>query len=137
MAIGIVAGDAAAEPENFAHAEKIPEALFDCVATQSRIPIWIEQTRFGREQRGGTIHLDRAAFQDHARIKNRNIEKLRETCRHNFIKIERRILVSPGIVIPVSNCELWLAIAGQKNWPVIAAPRLVCRNEMKRDSFHR
>ncbi len=137
VAIGIIAGDAVAEPENFAYAEKIPEALLDFIATQLRIAIWIQETRFGSKQCAPAVYLDRAAFQYHAWIKNRQIEKLGDACGHNFIEIEGRILATPGVVIPIDNRETRIIIARQENRPVVPAPRFVRWNPIKRDAFHR
>ena len=62
MAIGVVPGDSAAEPENFTHTQKTMKTLLDFLATQIRIAIRVEQTRFGREKRAGAVHFNCAAF---------------------------------------------------------------------------
>src|ERR1700724_1425276 len=68
-------------------------------------------------------------------MESRNFEKLGDAGRHNFVEIKRRIFVSPGVVIPVDDRQLWIDIAGQKNWAVIAAPRLVGRDLIISDAF--
>src|SRR5438477_10295640 len=70
-------------------------------------------------------------------MKNWDIEKLCRAGRHDFIEITRRILAAPGVVIPIDNRETRIGIAREKNRPVIAAPRLICWNPIKRDAVHR
>ena len=53
------------------HAEIIAQSLFDLSAASVGIAVWIKQTRFGSEQGAGAVHIDRAAFQNHVRIENR------------------------------------------------------------------
>src|SRR5205807_50435 len=84
--------------------------------------------RFTGEERARAVHFDRAAFQNHPRIKNRGFQDLGHARRHDFIEIERRIFISPCVVIPIDDREFWIDIARQKNRAVIAAPGLVRRD---------
>src|SRR6202040_1920689 len=86
----------------------------DLLSRQVRISISVEETRFGREQRARAVHLDRAAFQNHPRVKNRKSEKFRYARRQSIIKREGRIFVSPRVVIPVDHGEFWIANARGK-----------------------
>src|SRR5262249_33996663 len=96
-------GNAITEPENLADAEIIAQTLLDYIAGQIRIPIVVQQTRLGREQRAAAVHFDGAAFENHSRIENRQLQDFSNTRWHNLIEIKWRIFISPGIVIPVHN----------------------------------
>ena len=134
MPVGVVALDAVAQPENFAHAKIIAQPLLNLLPRKLRIAIWIEQTSFGGEQRACAVHLDRAAFQYHVRIINRQTQRLCHARRDDLIEIARRILAAPGIVIPIDHRQSRILGAGQKNRPVITAPRLVGRDHVKGQS---
>ena len=82
-------------------------------------------------KRAGAVHIDRAALQNHARIKDRQPRFLSDARRDHFIEIARRILAAPGVVIPIDDRQPRLLLARQENRAVIAAPRFVCRNAMK------
>ena len=77
-----------------------------------------------------------AAFEDHARIEDRQLQDFSDPGRHDFIQIEWRIFVSPRVVIPVYDHQFRVALSCQKNRPVIAAPWFVGWHSIKRDSFH-
>src|SRR5712691_12697019 len=108
MTIGVIASDASAEPENLTNTQVTMQTLLNLFAAELRIAIWIQETRFGGKQCARSIHVDRAAFQNHARIKNRHIENLRHTRRHNFVEIEWRIFVPPGVIIPIDHRKFWI-----------------------------
>ena len=65
--VGVVADDAAAEPEDVGRAEVIAEVLLDVGLGKLRVAIWVEQALLGGEQRAAAVDVDRAAFQDDAR----------------------------------------------------------------------
>ena len=128
MAVGVVALNAIAEPENLAHPEKVAQPLFNFGARAVWIAVLIKKARFAGEERACAVHFDRAAFQNHPRIKNRGFQDLGHARRHDFIEIERRIFISPCVVIPIDDREFWIDIARQKSRAVIAAPGLVRRD---------
>ena len=111
MAIGVVAFDPSAEPENLPHPQIIAQSLFNLIALQIRITIFVEETRFTREQRARAVHFNRAAFQNHPRVKNRNIQDFADTGRHNFIEVAGRIFPAPGVVIPIHDGKARLLIS--------------------------
>src|SRR5437763_756366 len=96
-----------------------PSQRIFCTPRKSRKRCWIsvliKKARFTGEERARAVHFDRAAFQNHPRIKNRGFQDLGHARRHDFIEIERRIFISPCIVIPIDDREFWIDIARQKN----------------------
>ena len=101
MTVGVVAGNTAAEPENVVDGEIIAQALLDIVARKIGIPILIQEAGLSRKLCAAAVHVYRAAFEDHVRIKNRQFQDFSEACRHDFIEIKRRVFVSPCVVTPV------------------------------------
>ena len=65
MAPGIVADDAAPEPDDFLGAEVVAQDLFGERTTELRVPrgLAVEQALLGGEQRSLAVDVDRAAFQ--------------------------------------------------------------------------
>src|SRR4029077_11684658 len=112
MAVGIVAFNSITQPKNFADAEIVAKALLDFSAREFGVAVFIEKTRFAGEKRPRPIDLDRASFQNHPRIKNRDFQDLSNARRNDFIQVERRIFISPGIVIPIDDGELWIGLSG-------------------------
>src|SRR5205807_2857453 len=123
--VGVVDFDSITQPKNLAHAEKIAQPLFNFGARAVWIAVHIKKARYASEERACAVHFDRAAFQNHLRIKNRDLQDLGHARRNDFIQIERRIFISPRIVIPVNDREFWIDIARQKNRTMIAAPGLI------------
>ena len=58
MAVGVVAFDSVAKPENLFYPEKVAKPFLNFVAGEIRIPILIEQTRLAREQRACAVHFN-------------------------------------------------------------------------------
>ena len=52
VAVGVVAGDAVVEPEDFFDAEEVAEPLFDLLAGEVRVSVRVEETGFGGEEGG-------------------------------------------------------------------------------------
>src|SRR3954464_15599379 len=49
VTVGVIAGDAIAEPENLADAEIIAQALLDVITGKIGIPIFVQEARFTGE----------------------------------------------------------------------------------------
>src|SRR2546423_4616566 len=100
----------------------------------------MQKTTLRREQGAGAIHVDRATLENHVWIKNRYPENLGDPRRHDLVEIARRIFATPGIVIPIDNRQPSRRrgiVARQKDRAVIAAPRFVRRNPIKRKALLR
>ncbi len=70
VAVGVVAGDAAIEPNDLIDAEKIRENLLQLLAAHARVALLhlAQQTFLGRQQSSRAIHVDRPAFK-HAALR--------------------------------------------------------------------
>ena len=64
MAVGVVAFDAIAEPEDGFHAEGGAEFFFDRVAAEGWIAVGVEEAAFGGEERAFAVGVDRSALED-------------------------------------------------------------------------
>jgi len=115
---------------NFARGRDNRAGVFQFVAIQIRIAIWIRDMTRSKE-RAIAFTVDRAAS-NHARVKHRNIANLRHGVGR-LIESEGRIFISPRVVIPIDNCETRFFFFASRKSVVIAAPRLVARNAMERD----
>ncbi len=69
------------------------------------------------------------------RTKDRNIENFRDARWHNFIEIERRILVSPRVVIPIHNRKLWVGRRASEKSGRDRGTMARLWDVVKRDSF--
>ena len=68
MAVGVVARDPLAKPQDDRHAELVAQDRFDLAATEPGVPDLhggIEQTLLGGEQSPAPVHIDAAAFEHH------------------------------------------------------------------------
>ena len=50
VAVGVVAGDPVAEPEDRAHPEEVPEAGLDLGPGEPRIAVRVQEARLGRQE---------------------------------------------------------------------------------------
>ncbi len=68
VAVGVVAGDALVEPEDFLDAEEIGEGFFDAVAGEVGVTLldFGEEAFFGGEDAAVAVDVDGAAFEDEA-----------------------------------------------------------------------
>jgi len=66
VAVGIVAGDAVAEPEDMTYAEVVAQHALDLRAVQMGIAVGIQQARFRGQQGAAAVDFDRAAFEHDA-----------------------------------------------------------------------
>src|SRR5437660_12686980 len=83
--VGVVALDAIAKPENLTDPEKIAQPFLDLLTREIWISVLIQKTRFAGEERARAVHFDRAAFQNHSRIKDRDFQTLGERSWHDFM----------------------------------------------------
>ena len=58
MTIGIVAFDPLAQPKDLAHPQIIAQAFFNLIALQMRVTIFVQKTRFGRQQRARPVYFN-------------------------------------------------------------------------------
>ena len=68
VAVRVVAGDAALQPDDLFHAEIVGEDLFEMFAGHARIALLhvTQQTLFGGDERAAAVDVDAAAFQHNA-----------------------------------------------------------------------
>ncbi len=142
MAVGVVAGDAAIEPEHLIDPEKIVEDLLKAFAADAGIALlhFTEQALFRREQDAVAIGVDGAAFKNdpmrravefNRRLPLSQAEKFR--CATRDLVIELPVVVlGPGIEAPIRDCKLTLLVP-YKNRAGIAQPSAVGGPDMKAD----
>src|SRR6185503_21146514 len=100
---------------------KIFQELFDLGFAQVRISIGIEQASFSRHQRAAAIHFNRTTFENHPRREERQTAQVRDVLWNGVVQIERRIFAAPGVVAPIDDGSLALAIAfaDEKDWAMV------------------
>ena len=137
MAVGVVAFDAVAEPQDLVHSERSAQHGFDLGSAQVGVAIRVQQTLLGREHHAGAVHVDRAAFENHRRGKPRDAERFGHLPAHDPIEIVRRVFPAPGVVLEVEG-KAWLrALPRHENRAVVARPRIVGREAVERDALGR
>ena len=109
MAVGVVAGDAAAQPKNVRHAEIFKEDLFVVRAAKPRIAFlrFTEQTFLGSKKRTEAIHFNAAAFKHHLlaammRFPEGHFQLGNEALRRTVVFFPIAIFC-PGVEMPVSE----------------------------------
>ena len=127
MTVGIVTDDAVAEPEDVGDAEIVPEARLDLAPGEAGIPVGVQQTGLGGEQRAGAVHVDGPAFHDDAGMEDRHPELVGDPRRNDVIEVIRRVLAAPGVEAPVDDRLFHPAVARavDEDRPVVTAPGVV------------
>ena len=125
MPVGVVPGDALAQPEHFADAEIVLQRLLDLSAPQLRIPVPVEQAGFRRQKQPLPVHVDRAALEHHVDGKPPQPQSPRDPGGNPVVEVERRILAAPSVVHPVSQRDFAGADVSNKDRPMIATPAVV------------
>ena len=126
VAIGIVADNTVAQPQDVAHAEVGPEILFDFRASQLRIAVGIEQAGLGGQQSSPSVHVDRAALQHDAGLEYGKAQLFGDPGRYDVIQVVRRILPTPGVEPPVDDGLRMLRIRPlNEDRSMISAPGVV------------
>src|SRR6266566_10007652 len=124
--MGVVPGDASAEPERIRDAERVPKDVLDLVARQPRIAglhVRIEETLFGREQRTAAVDVDAAPFQDDLRVDQRELETLRR--KHGDLVVLLPVLVlGPGVEMEAGDGEI-PSRASHEDRAVVARPAAI------------
>ena len=123
VAVGVVADNAFAEPEDLFHTKVIAQVVFDFLLGEVRVAILIEQARLGGEQRAFAVYFDGAALEDHGRGEKAHSEKLGDMLGYIVVEIARWIFAAPRVVAPIDDRH-FLVVADEDR-SVIAAPRLV------------
>ena len=125
VAVGVVAGDAAMEPEHLIDAEKIGEDLFELFAAEAGVALlhFAEKTFFRGEQETGAVDVDGATFQHYAAaprtvlVLNRGLPpRATEQPGHAGGEpvVEAPVIVfGPGVEMPVGETHLTLGVADE------------------------
>ena len=68
MSVGVIAGDAVFEPENVCYAEVFAKDVLVIFLCEARISFldFAQKAFFGGEQRASAVHVNAAAFENHA-----------------------------------------------------------------------
>ena len=109
MAVGVVAGDAAVQPEGFRHAQERAEDGLVVGAVERRVAVLrrAQQALFRRQHQAGPVHVDAAAFEDHppAAVRGANPADLaRLGDERGGAVVERPVRVlGPGVKAPVEG----------------------------------
>ena len=107
VAVGVVARDAAAEPEDVRRAEVIAQHALEVGPREPGIPdlgLRIQQTFFSRQQGADAVHVDAAPFEDHGTcgLDARQPELLRDQIRDAVVLLPVAIL---GPAVEVEACD--------------------------------
>ena len=82
VAVGVVALDAVAEPEDLARRRSVSRSTRSMSARVSvRVAVRVQQALLGREQRAFAVDVDRAALEHHARLAKRGTPSASAICR--------------------------------------------------------
>ena len=103
MAIGVIADNTVAQPQDVAHAEVCPEKLFDFPASQLRIAVGIEQAGLGGQQSSPSVHIDGATLQHDTGLEHGKAQLFGDPGRYDVVQIVRRILPTPGVEPPIDD----------------------------------
>lgn len=112
VAVRVVAGAAAVEPEGLVDAEVVVEGLLELLAADAGIALldFREEAFFGGEQDACAVHVDGAAFEDEAMVADCGLEfgqavELRHVVRNLVVSVVVRVL-GPGVELPVGDGDL-------------------------------
>ena len=107
MAVRIVSGNAAAEPDNVGRAEIFPENRFPIRALETRITRlhFAQQALFRGEQRAQAVDVDAPAFQHHGaaavlRLAHGQLQ-LGQNAAHGGIVLAPVVVLGPGVEPPL------------------------------------
>src|SRR5262245_37749958 len=94
----VVAGDAASEPEDIAHAEVVRERPLQRVPRQAGVPRLrlAQQTLLRREQRPASVHVDGPALEDDINLPLPSSETTRDPVPDRVVALPVRVL-RPGV----------------------------------------
>ena len=134
MAVGIVAGDALSEPEHAADAEHLAERTFDVGAGEFRVAVGVEEALLAGEEQAAAVAVDRAALEHHVAGKSTGAERARDAPRNRVVAVVRPVLPAPGVEAPVGERDFAGVAVLHENRAVVAAPRVVGRVIVKRDT---
>ena len=132
MAIRVVTLDTVSQPKDGGHTQILAKFFFNRGAVFRGIPVGIQKATFRSDNRSLAIPIDRAAFEDEMRLlKNRDSKCCCDGGGNGVVLIEWGKFVTPGIESKIQRRYLGLLVANDKDWPVVAAPRLVGRDVKK------
>ena len=140
VAVRVVAGDAAPEPDDAPRAEEVAQHALVAVAPQARVALLYigKQALLGREQRSAAVDVDRAALEDDSPSVDHRRHDRHPTRAGDRL---RNAVVAPpvGIFRPADRAEVdrrhgpaALRIAHEDR-PRVAQPAPIGRNPMKID----
>ena len=72
VAVGVVAGDALAEPQHLADAEEIAQRAFQVGPRLARVAVGVQQALLRRHHDAGAVDVDRSAFEHQPRLEHRH-----------------------------------------------------------------
>ena len=131
VAVGVVALDAVAEPDDLLHSEPASRRRAS-ISSRERSGL-----RFGLRRQlsvvmsaPSPVHVDRAALEHEVpAIEYLEAKASADLGRHVVVVVAGRVFPSPGIVAEVDDSEARRLLAAQEDRPVVAAPWLVCGDD--------
>src|SRR5947208_3867009 len=135
MAVGVVARDSLAEPQDVRHAELVAQDRFDLAPPEPRVSDLhrrIEQTLLGREERAPTIHIDAAALEHDVALAGAGAEQAHLALRGRALRNARILLpvavLGPGVELEPYDRELGArGASAHEQRPEIASPATIRR----------
>ena len=132
MAVGVVAGDAAAEPDDMRDAEGVAEHALEALAPEPGIADLdrgIEVALLGGEQRAPPVDVDAAALQHHrlavhARGAQGHAERPRRPLGDAVVLLPVRVL-GPGVEPEARDRDLARRVVLHEDGPEVARPAAV------------
>src|SRR5438552_1343178 len=134
VAVRVVARDAAAEPEDLAHAEVGVERALQRRALHPRVPRLHrrEKALLGGEERAAPVHVDAAALEDEPRLPLPAPEELRQPAGYGVVALPVGVL-RPAVELPVGVGDL-AVVAAYEERAEVARPRAVGRHAEELDA---
>src|SRR5262249_31529691 len=132
VAVRVVAGDAASEPEDLPDAEVAAEDVLELGAREP----WVsrldraQQALLGREERAAAVHVDAAALEHHLELPLAAAEQPGEAVRRRIVAAPVRIL-RPRVEPPVGERDL--AVAPDEERTEVSGPGAVGRDAVEVD----
>ena len=144
VAVCVVAGNAAAEPDDLIDAEIVVKGVFELLAADAGVALldFAEQALLRGEQNASAVGVNGAAFKHDAVLRavlvldeglpGREVEQRGHAAGELVVELAVRIL-GPAVEEPVGEAYLALCVA-YKDGTGVARPTAVCRPPVKADA---
>ena len=134
MPVGVVADDAAAQPDDLAGGAVVGQILLDLGPAELRIAVRIEQALLGRQDRPGSVAVDRPPFENDAGRRIAGGRSARPRAAEPALSRSNGGYLPPQALYSQSTSAGGKPGGpGQKHRSVVASPNVVGRNLVQRD----